>query len=217
MNYAEARHNMVESQIRTNQVTAAAVLQTLDEVPRELFVPKHLRGVAYQDEDIDLGGGRTLMEPVVFARLLQAARISPTDVVLDIGCANGYSAAVLARLASTVVAVECDPELAARTGALLAQLSVDNVAVIQGSLADGDAAHGPYQVIVIEGAVAQIPEMLLGQLADGGRLIAVVNGEPSFGKATLILRTGDVFSRREVFEAAISPLPGFQAKPRFVF
>jgi protein-L-isoaspartate(D-aspartate) O-methyltransferase len=208
---------MVENQIRTNRITNVAVLDALAAVPREAFVPKNLRGVAYLDEDIDLGAGRYLMEPLVFAGLLQAAEINPSDVVLDVGCGPGYSAAVLARLASTVVALESDNEMMVRSGALLAGLAVDNVAVVSGSLVEGDPLHGPYQVIVIEGAVPHIPDSLLGQLADGGRLIAVVAAKSGVGHATLVSRIGKVFSSRMVFDASVHYLPEFLRKPSFVF
>lgn len=217
MNYAQARLNMVESQIRTNRVNNAVVLAAMGQVPREMFVPKQLHGAAYLDEDIELGSGRYLMEPLVFARLLQAVDVKSNEVVLDVGCATGYSAAVLARLASTVVALESDVEMAGRASALLAELSVDNVAVVTGPLVEGDAAHGPYHVIVVEGSVAQVPEGLLHQLAEGGRLIAVVTGDSGVGRATLVVRIGDVFSSRVVFDAAVRPLPGFQRKLGFVF
>lgn len=217
MNYTAARHNMVENQIRTNRITNNAVVAALESVPREVFVPKQLRGVAYLDEDIDLGGGRYLLEPLVFAGFLQAADIKPGDVVLDVGCATGYSAAVLARLASTVVALESDSELAVRAGALLAGLAVDNVAVVSGPLVEGDATHGPYQVIVVEGAIPQVPDKLLHQLADGGRLIAVVTAESGMGRATLVSRIGEVFSTRVVFDASIHALPEFHRRPSFVF
>ncbi len=217
MNYAVARRNMVEGQIRSNRVTDPQLLQALEEVPREMFVPNQLRGVAYLDEDIELGNSRYLMEPMVFARLLQNAEIGGTDVVLDVGCATGYSAAVLAHLASTVVALESDADLAKRATALLAELAADNVAVVGGPLGQGDAAHGPYNVIVVEGAVAAIPEPLTRQLADGGRLLAVVAGESGVGRATLVIRVGDVFSSRILFDANIGPLPGFQPKASFVF
>ncbi len=217
MNYAAARHNMVENQIRTNRITNSVVIAALDAVPREAFVPKQLRGVAYLDGDIDLGGGRYLMEPLVFAGLLQAARIRPADVVLDVGCATGYSAAVLARLASTVVALESDNELVVRAGALLAGLSVDNVAVVSGPLVEGDAAHGPYQVIIVEGAVPEVPDRLLRQLADGGRLIAVVAADSDLGQATVVSRIGDAFSSQVVFDASIHSLREFHRRPGFVF
>jgi len=217
MNYAAARHNMVENQIRTNRVTDPAVLEAWENTPREVFVPKQLRGVAYVDDDLDLGNGRSLMEPLTFARLLQEAGIIETEVVLDVGCGSGYSAAVLSRLASTVVAVESDADLAEQAKARLAELSVDNVAQVTGPLSAGDAAHGPYDVIVIEGAVAEIPAALTAQLADGGRLLAVVAGETGLGRATLVARVGDAFSSRVLFDTSAALLPGFQARSGFKF
>ena len=217
MDYAQARHNMVENQLRTNRVVDQRVVQALDEVPREKFVPNQLRGIAYIDDCIELGADRSLMEPRVFARLLQAAGVGCSDVVLDIGCGTGYSAAILARLASTVVAVESDAEMAARAGELLAELAADNVAVVVGPLAAGDASHGPYDVILFEGAVAAIPDELPRQLSDGGRLVAVVAGESGLGRATLMVRVGDVFSNRVLFDATIGMLPGFQRATSFVF
>ncbi|WP_241911653.1 protein-L-isoaspartate O-methyltransferase family protein [Telmatospirillum siberiense] len=217
MNYAAARHNMVENQIRTNRITNNAVIDALGKVPREAFVPKQLRGVAYLDEDIDLAGGRYLMEPLVFAAMLQAADINPDDVVLDVGCGTGYSAAVLARLSSTVVALESDGEMVVRAGALLAGLSVDNVAVVGGSLTEGDPAHGPYQVIVIEGAVPRIPDRLLRQLTGGGRLVAVLADETGLGRVTVTTRVGEVFSSRVIVDASVRPLPEFHRKAEFIF
>jgi protein-L-isoaspartate(D-aspartate) O-methyltransferase len=217
MTYAAARHNMVENQIRTNRVTDPAVLRAMEDTPREVFVPKQLRGVAYVDEAIDLGNGRVLMEPLIFARLLQAAEIQETEVVLDVGCASGYSAAVLSHLASTVVAVESDADLSEQAKSRLNELSVDNVALVSGPLVAGDAAHGPYDVIVLEGAVAEVPASLTAQLADGGRLVAVVAGESGLGRATLVARVGDIFSSRVVFDTTAALLPGFQAKSSFRF
>lgn len=217
MSYAAARHNMVENQIRTNRVTDPAVIAAIDATPRELFVPKHLRGVAYVDECIDLGKGRVLSEPLTFARLLQTAEIIESDVVLDVGTGPGYSAAVLSRLASTVVALESDADLAEQAKARLAELSADNVALVSGALAEGHAAHGPYNVIVVEGAVAEIPAALTAQLAEGGRLVAVVASETGLGRATLVTRTGGVVSSRVVFDTTLPLLPGFQAKASFRF
>ena len=217
MNYAAARHNMVEAQVRTNHVTDPRVIEALEAVPRELFVPKQYCGVAYVDGTIALRGGRRLMEPMVFARLLQSAEIRSGDVVLDVGCATGYSAAVLARVATTVVALESDAEMAGRAGTLLASLGVDNVAVVTGNLADGDRAHGPYDVILVEGEVEAIPASLTSQLANGGRLLAVVSAPSGLGHATLVSRFGDVVSSRVIFDAAAGRLPGFAAKAEFVF
>jgi protein-L-isoaspartate(D-aspartate) O-methyltransferase len=217
MDYAVARRNMVDNQIRTNHVTDPRVIAALSEIPREAFVPERLQGVAYVDGDIALGNGRSLMQPAVFARLLQAAEIKPSEVVLDIGCGSGYSSAVLARLASTVVALESDGELATQANTLLAGLSVDNVAIVMGPLANGDPAHGPYDVILLEGAVPRIADALTDQLADGGRLLAVVGGRPGIGRATVVCRVGDAVSSRQVFDATIAMLPSFESEPRFVF
>lgn len=217
MDYATARHNMVENQLRPNRVTDMAVCEAMLDLPRELFVPKQLRGIAYVDEDVEVAAGRWLMEPMVFARLLQAAEIKPSDVILDIGCGTGYSAGVLAKLGSTVVAVENDPELANRASGLLSELGLHNAAVVTGPLAEGYAAQAPYDVIVFDGAVCEIPKAVLSQLAEGGRLVAVVTGEAGLGKATLVTRAGDSFGHRIVFDAGTPLLPGFTRQPAFVF
>jgi protein-L-isoaspartate(D-aspartate) O-methyltransferase len=217
MDYVAARHNMVESQIRTNKVSDRRVTQALADIPREVFLPKNMRGFAYLDEDIEVGGGRYLIEPLVLSRLLQCAAIKPADVVLAIGDTTGYAAAVIARLASTVVALEVDPDLAARATALLAELGADNAAVVQGALEKGYPTQAPYDVIVIVGAVAEIPPSISRQLAEGGRLVAVVEGRAGYGKGTLVVRVGDTYGRRVAFDAAAPLLPGFAAKPQFVF
>lgn len=217
MNFTVARHNMVENQIRTNRVIDPRVVEAMDTMPRELFVPEASREIAYLDGEIDLGGGRRLMPPMVFARLLQAAEIFPGEVALDVGCGTGYSAAILAKLASTVVALESDKVLAGRAGALLAQLGIDNVALVEAPLPDGDAVHGPYDVIVLEGSVPEVPAGLAGQLAERGRLLAVVGRPGTLGTATITVRVGDSTSTRPLFETRLAPLPGFAPRPAFVF
>ena len=215
--YAAARLNMVENQIRPNKVTDLRVLEAMSEVPRERFVPKKLMGIAYVDEDLAVAPGRHLMEPLVFARLLQAAAITPSDLVLDVGCATGYSTAVLARLAAAVVAVECEPELVEGAGALLAELDADNAVVVEGALEAGYPKQAPYDAIVLGGAVEELPREIVDQLADGGRLVAVVNNGSSVGKLELVLRLRGALSRRVLFDAAVSPLPGFKVAHGFVF
>ncbi len=217
MDYAAARHLMVEAQLRPSRVTDPRVIDAMWELPREMFVPKQMRGIAYVDGDLDLGNGRYLMEPLVLARLIQAAEVAGTDVVLDIGCASGYSAAVLGKVASTVVAVEQDADLAKSAAAALSELSIDNVAVVNAPLAEGYPQQAPFDVILLDGAVAEIPQSLCAQLADGGRLVAVVQDKGAWGTATLVVRTGDNFSRRALFECGIHLLPGFQKDPGFVF
>lgn len=217
MDYAAARHAMVESQIRTNRVVDPAIVAALGEVPRELFVASQLRSVAYVDEAVPLGQGRYLMEPLAFASLLQAAEIKANDVVLDVGCGTGYSSAVLARLAATVVAVEEVADFAREANCLLGEHSVLNAAVIELRLVDGCAKQAPYDVIVIEGGVEEVPETLLGQLAEGGRLVCIVLGAGGFGKGTVFTRTGGTTAKRIAFEAGSPLLPGFRRVPSFVF
>ena len=207
---------MVESQIRTNKVTDQRVITAFEAVPRELFVDEAKRGFAYVDEDLEVAVGRYLMEPMVLARLLQAAAPQPGDIVLDIGCASGYSAAVLARLADSVVALESDEALAAQASETLVELGIDNVAVVAGSLEEGYPSEGPYDVIFVGGAIETVPSGLLDQLKDGGRLVAVV-GYGRAALATLYTKSdGDIGSRPE-FDADVRPLPGFRKAKAFVF
>jgi protein-L-isoaspartate(D-aspartate) O-methyltransferase len=212
-----ARLNMVEGQLRTNKVVDEAVLSAFLAVPRELFVPPALRGTAYVDDDLPLDGERWLMKPMVLARLLQLAEIGPDDTALEIGCGTGYGTALLARLAHRVVAVEGDAELARQAAFRLKELSVANAAVIEAPLPEGYAQDAPYAVILFEGAIAVIPEAIARQLAEGGRLVAVVQEGGGMGRATLMTRVDGVLSRRMVFDATVPPLPGFQREPGFVF
>ncbi|HYD32808.1 MAG TPA: protein-L-isoaspartate O-methyltransferase [Azospirillaceae bacterium] len=216
-NFAAARINMVEGQIRPNKVVDPNLVNALMSVPREQFVPKEARGIAYVDEDIPLGSGRFLMEPLVLGRLLQAAAVGPDEVVLDVGCGTGYSTAVLAKMAATVVGLETDKELAARAMETLRGVGVDNALVIEGALADGYPAQAPYDVILLGGAVAEVPGALLDQLADGGRLVGIVVSGRGLGEAKLFRKAGSVVSSRNLFEAGTPLLPGFELKPRFVF
>ncbi|MDA8230015.1 MAG: protein-L-isoaspartate O-methyltransferase [Magnetospirillum sp.] len=215
MDYAAARHNMVENQIRANRVHDPAVTRALAAVPREAFVPKAMRSYAYVDEDLDIGGGRWLIEPLVLARLVQAAGIQSSDVVLNVGDATGYVTAVVARLASFVVALESDGEWCQRAAAALGGLGVDNTEVIQGPLDRGHPAKAPYDVVLFSGAVGEIPAAICQQLGDGGRLVAVVETSPASGRAVMVVRAGDSFGRRDLFDASTPPLPGLTSKARF--
>jgi protein-L-isoaspartate(D-aspartate) O-methyltransferase len=216
MDYTAVRKKMVDNQIRTNRVTDPLVISAMEELPREAFVPEELRGIAYVDEAVSLGHGRFLMEPMVLARLLQEAEVTSGDLVLDIGCGTGYAAAVLARLASTVVALESDPGLAVKATETLAELGIDTVAVVEGPLNDGYPKQAPYDVIVFGGSVDEIPQGILEQLAEDGRLVAVV-GANDMGRGTVITRRKGLLSRREVFDAGTPPLPGFTPASTFAF
>lgn len=218
MDYAGARFNMVENQIRTNKVHDLQVAGAISSTPREAFLPKAMRGFAYVDEDVSIGGGRYLIEPLVLARLLQAAAVQPTDVVLAIGDATGWASAVLAKLASTVVVLEADTDLAGRATQALSDQGIDNVAYVAGDATAGYSAQAPYDVIVYVGAVGDIPAGLCRQLSDGGRLVAVVDsGTRGAGKVVQVVRVGDTFGRRPLFDASTPYLPGMAPKPGFVF
>lgn len=213
---------MVESQIRCGGVIDADILHALVNVPRELFVPSAKRAVAYVDEDIRLTAGdeetppRYLIEPLAFAKLLEAAEILPSDLVLIVGCGMGYSAAVSARLAEAVIALEEDATLADKATTTLTEIGADNAAVVQGPLAEGCAGQGPYDVILIEGRAEEIPPALFEQLKDGGRLVAIV-GTAQSGHGKRYLKADDVVSEVDLFDAVVQPLPGFQRKPAFSF
>lgn len=215
MDYAVARRNMIDGQIKPNRVTDPAVVAALSEVPREAFAPKHMRAVAYVDEALPIGRDRYLMEPMVLARLLQAAEVQPTDIALVIGTGTGYSAAVLARLANTVVALESDAQLAGQATATLAGLGIDNVVFTEGSLGRGYPAQAPYDVILFGGAVAEVSPAILDQLAEGGRLVTVVGSRSELGRATLYQRTGGRVASRVLFDAGTPLLPGFGPKTDF--
>jgi protein-L-isoaspartate(D-aspartate) O-methyltransferase len=212
-----ARTHMIESQIRPNKVTDERVLDAFARIRRELFVPDHMRQVAYIDEDLPLGGGRYLMEPMVAARLLQVAKVERTDTALIVGASTGYEAALVSCLARNVVALEEDPELARRARAALVDHGIASVSVVEGPAPQGYRPRVPYDAIIFGGAVAEVPSEIASQLAEEGRLLAVVKSGNGIGRATLTTRTGGVLARRVIFDAATPLLPGFLPKPAFVF
>lgn len=222
VDFAEQRRKMVDGQLRTTDVTDRAILGAMLEIPREEFVPTRRRQLAYIDEDIEVSPAsdgrpaRFIMEPAPFAKLIQQALIKPHEFVLDIGCTTGYSAAVLSRLAGSVVALESDEALAQQASSMLERLDCNNVAVVTGPLNEGYAAEAPYDLIVIEGAVEHVPDVILAQLKDGGRLMAVV-GLGFDAQATLFVRQDGVVSSRRLFNAAVRPLAEFRREPEFQF
>jgi protein-L-isoaspartate(D-aspartate) O-methyltransferase len=212
-----ARTHMIESQIRPNKVTDERLLEALGQLRRELFVPEPLQSVAYIDEDLPIGRGRYLMEPMVAARLIQAAAVQRTDMALVVGAGTGYEAAVISRLARAVVALEEDEDLARLARAALIEERIASVSVVEGPLGLGNRQRAPYDVILFGGAVAELPSEIISQLSEGGRLVAVLKPEGAgIGRATLATRTGSVVARRVIFDAAISLLPGLEPKPAFV-
>ncbi|HEY9549267.1 MAG TPA: protein-L-isoaspartate O-methyltransferase [Kiloniellaceae bacterium] len=215
--FAAARLNMVESQIRPNRVTDPRLVAAFETVAREAFVGEARRGISYIDEDLEVAPGRYLMEPMVLGRLLQAAAPQPGDMALDIGCATGYSTAVLAQLVQTVVGLECDRTLMDSANRTLNALDVDNAVVVEGLLENGYQKQAPYDVIVFQGAVCAVPEAIKRQLGEGGRLVAVVIDGGGIGRGTLLQRTGDNVSSRPLFDAATPLLPGFAREAGFVF
>lgn len=216
-----ARLNMIESQVRPNGITDRRIIAAMEALPRERFVPESRVAVAYMDEDVALDpadtaqGPRALIEAMAFARMLQHAAIRPGDKALVVGAGTGYGTAVIAALAEKVFAVESDPGLAAAARANLAGLA--HVTLIEGPLEAGASAEQPFDVIVLEGRVEDVPQTLLSQLAEGGRLVAVV-GTPVLAKATVFTRAEATIAARHVFDASITALPGFRKKtPAFVF
>ena len=213
--YAKARFNMVESQIRTNKVTDAKLLAAMSRVPRQIFVPAGLAGVAYVDKSLRIAPNRYLQEPLVIARLLQEAIVEPTDKALVIGAGTGYSTALLADLAGSVAAVESQTELAETARSNLAALAVANAVVHSGALELGLAASGPYDVILIDGMIAELPKAIADQLAEHGRLVAVQAQEGRCGAGMLYRKLGGSVSGRILFDAAGPFLPGFEPRSAF--
>ena len=213
--FATARRHMVDGQVRTADVTDLRIISAMMDIPREQFVPQASAGLAYLDLDLPVGdGARRLLKPMVFAKLIRAADIASSDHVLDVGCATGYGAAVLARLAGQVTALEQDAGLAQAARTSLAAQS--KVSVVAGALTAGWPQSGPYDVIVLEGGTEVVPQAYLSQLKEGGRLVCVLGSAPA-AKAMLYCRSGDDLGGRPIFEATAALLPGFVKAPAFAF
>lgn len=216
IDYAAAREAMVDGQVRPVDVTRYAVIDAMLAVERERFVPRAHRALAYADMQIPLATGRVMLDPRTLAKMLDTVELHPGELVLDVGSGLGYAAAVAARIAGTVVALESDPDLARQLADAVAEAGADTVLVETGPLADGVPASGPYDVIIVEGGVERMPAALLDQLADGGRLAAVVM-EGQLGTCRIWRRAGDTVTSRAVFHASLPVLPGFDAEQHFTF
>jgi len=218
--FAAARKKMVEHQLQTSGITDRRLLAVMAQVPREIFVPEARRGLAYIDAaqtiPVDGGEARFIAPPAPFAKLVQLAAINDGDRVLDLGCATGYSAAVLAQLAEHVVAVESAAGLVAAARANLETLGLDNVTLVEGPLEDGAARQGPFDVIVLEGMASEVPRRLFEQLAENGRLV-VLQKEGRAAAAHLYVRSGDDVAGRPEFNTSMPPLFTSKGPPAFVF
>lgn len=213
--FAAARRHMVDGQVRTADVTDLRIVSAMLDIPRERFLPPAVSGLAYLDLDVPVGaGGRRMLKPMLLAKLIHAADIAGTDRALDVGCTTGYGAAVLARLAGEVMALEEDAALADAAKTHL--VDTPNVRVVGGPLAAGWPAGMPYDVILVEGASEIAPDPLFRQLKDGGRLVCVVGAGPG-AKATVFTRSGSEVGVRHIFDAAAAVLPGFMKPPEFAF
>jgi len=225
-----ARQKMVDGQVRPSDVTDSRIIDAMLAVPREAFVPPGQQAMAYLDIDLDVSAGlsetglsetrlsekRYLIKPVVTAKMLQAAEIRDTDNVLVVGCATGYSAAIVAKLAAQVTATEGDASLATKAKDVLARLGFVNVTVRAAAAAEGDAANAPYDVIVLNGATEDTPVGLYRQLKDGGRLVGVfAMMQPP--RAMVVTHSHGDFGTRALFDAAVPVLPGLGRLPAFIF
>ena len=217
--FALARRNMIDGQLRPNRVNNPQLLAAIAELPRERFLPPALRSVAYADEDVPLGNGRYLVEPMVLARIIQTLQPQPEDKALVVASGAGYGTALLARLVKSVVAVETDARLAGSAEQTIRDLGIVNVQHVVGKMEDGHSGEAPYDIVLIEGAVQHVPSLIVGQLAEGGRLGTVIAATSPgvLGVAQFMVKEGGIASGRPIFDAGTPVLPGFTTPPRFTF
>jgi len=214
--FSAARDAMVESQIRTSDVTDLAVLAAFRTTARENFVPTARKALSYADCHVETDEGRYMIAPRDLAKMIQAADILPTDVVLDLACGRGYSTAILAQLADTVVGLETDEAAVTRATELLVDADISNAAIVQGDFKSGAAEHGPFNVIFVAGAVPAVHQPWFAQLANGGRVICIVQKGP-VGRVTLFTKSGDAVGDQVIFDTSAPYLPGFKPEAEFVF
>lgn len=214
--YTARRTMMVDTQVRPSDVTKFPIIEALLHVPREHYVPDAARDTAYRDGPINLGSGRVMLEPRTLAKMLDALDILRDDLVLDLGCGLGYSSAIMARMAQAIVAVEDADGMASEAESLLGSAGVDNVAVIDGPVAQGAAKHGPYDVIVLQGAIETLPTALAEQLKEGGRVAAIFM-EGALGTCRIGHKIDGTLTWRYAFNATAQVLPGFERAREFQF
>ena len=212
--FDQARKHMVDCQIRPSDITCRRLLAAFMNTPRHAFTPRPKLASAYADCEVATGETRAMMRPRDLAKLIQAADIQPGELVLDIACGRGYSAAVLARLAETVVGLEDDEDCLKRSSSLLPDAGADNAVVIKGDLKAGVPDQGPFDVIFVNGSVEELPDAWFEQLAEGGRLVAIVRKGP-IGKGTVFTKSAAGIGERVVFDANATLLPGFEKVLKF--
>jgi len=212
--YATRRTMMVDTQVRPSDVTKFPIIDAMLKVERENYVPEGQRDAAYADREVVLAPGRVVSEPRTFAKMLDVLNIQPDELVLNLGCGLGYSAAILARLSDAVVAVEELDGMADEAQSMLSVAGADNAAIMEGPLSEGAAKHGPYDVILIEGGVAQIPSVIADQLAEGGRIGAIFM-EGALGTMRIGQKIDGAIDWRDMFNATAPVLPGFEADAGF--
>ena len=216
--FAAARQNMIDGQIRPNKVIDSSLLKAISATPREVFVPQSRQGMAYGDENLAIADDRYLIEPTTFARLVQALELSPDHTVIDIGGMTGYAAAVLARLVAKVVMVESDADLAAQAKENFKKLGLNNIEIHVGSLGAGYQKAAPYDAGFVNGAVAEVADAWIQQISpNGGRLAVVVTQDRQVGRASLGQKNGDNWSVIPLFDAQTPYMAGFAPKPAFQF
>ncbi len=214
--YVQQRLNMVDTQVRTNDVTDPRIHAAMREVPRERFVPAAKRALAYADQPMEVARGRFLLDPRTFSKLLHLCQVKAEDRVLDVACATGYSSAIIARMAARVTALEEDVDLVRVAVEAMQSLGATKATVVQGQLTTGFKANAPYDVIFINGSVEEIPDAMLAQLAEGGRLAAIVQ-KGAGGHAELYVKQHGRVGRRPDFDASTPALVGFKKAVGFVF
>jgi protein-L-isoaspartate(D-aspartate) O-methyltransferase len=214
--YQNRRTTMVDTQVRPSDVTKFPIIDAFLNIPREDYVPDAKREAAYIGENIDIGAVRVLLEARTLAKMLEAVDVQPSDVVLDLGCGLGYSTAILAQLADFVVAVEDELGMAQEAQQNLSDHGVDNAAVFEGALSDGASKSGPYDVIILQGAVEHIPENLILQIKDGGRIVAIFS-EGALGVVRIGRKIEGAMNWRMSFNAGASVLDGFSKEAEFMF
>ena len=221
MNYQLARQNMVDNQIRTNHVTNNNIISAMTVLPRERFVPESLTEIAYVDTAIQVANGRHIVAPMVLARLIQEANVSSDDLVQVIGCGTGYAAAILSNMSKAVVLVEDQPEVCDKAEALFIELGIDNVLVFKTDLVNGCKKQAPFNIIIICGAVEEIPINLVNQLVEGGRIITMIlaseGGSYPTTKATILTKYNGKLVEKEVFEVNTPKIKSFNKDKVFKF